>query len=127
MENKENNEIVFEDISSISPEEAKRQKKEEKSNKNVVKTVKKVADDYGEVSHKNIDKAIKAIAYIVSITFFVIFLAVAVVLFVLDKSLIFLSAIILVVGGAVSLIFLYLIYGLGYIISQNKEILRRLK
>ncbi len=120
MDNKEVNEMVFEDISSSSPDNAV--KKVQKT----VKAAKKAADDYGDSSHKNIDKVIKFIEYLVAISLFIVFLVAAGVVFYLDKMLIFLSALILVLGGAVSLMILNLIYGLGYIISQNKEILRRL-
>ncbi len=127
MENKEKNEMVFEDISSSSPASVSKAIKQTRETvKDVAYVAKKAADDYGEKGLKNIDKVIKVIAYIVSITFFILFLGVAGIVFFLDNSLIFLSALILVLGGGISLIFLYLIYGLGQILSQNKEILRRL-
>lgn len=116
LENRENNEIIFEDIVSVSPQAAKKQKKLEKFRKN----------DSNQ-SYKNLDKTIKKIAYIVSIAMFLLFIGIAGFIFFLDRALIFLSAVILVVGSGISLIFLYLIYGLGHIISQNEEILRRLK
>lgn len=127
MENKDKNEMIFEDISSSSPSSVSKVIKQTKETvKDVAYVTKKAADDYGEKGLKNIDKVIKVIAYIVSIAFFVLFLGVAGVVFFLDKSLIFLCALILVLGAGISLMFLYLIYGLGLIISQNKEILRRL-
>ena len=128
MDNKEVNEMVFEDISSSTPNSVKKTVKQAgEAAVNTARTVKKAADTYGELGHKNIDKAIKIIAYVVAIAFFLVFLAGAILVYFLDNSLIFLSALILVFGGVISLIFLYLIYGLGYIISQNKEILKRLK
>lgn len=128
MENKENKEIIFEDISSSSPASVSKAIKQTRETvKDAAYVAKKAADDYGEKGLKNIDKVIKVIAYIVSIAFFLLFLGVAGIVFFLDNSLIFLSTLILVLGGGISLMFLYLIYGLGQIISQNKEILRRLK
>ncbi len=128
MDEKKVNELVFEDISSSSPNSVKKTVKQAgETAKNTAKKAKKAADDYGEKGFKHIDKAIKRIAFLVSITFFIIFLAGAAVVFYLDNALIFVSALILVVGSVISLIFLYLIYGLGQIISMNKEILRRLR
>ena len=69
---------------------------------------------------------IKIIAFVVSIGVALLFLVAAAVVLILDKTLFFLSALILLFGFAIALIFLYLIYGLGLLISQNKEILRRL-
>ncbi len=128
MENKDYNEVIFEDISSSSKSSVKKAVKQtEEAVKAAAYVTKKAADTYGEKGLKNIEKVIKVISYVVSIAFFLLFLAVAGVLYLLDHSLIFLSALILVFGGVISLIFLYLIYGLGEIIAQNKEILRRLK
>lgn len=128
MAEKENNKIVFEDISSSSPASvSKAVKQTGEAARAAAYTAKKAADNYGEKGLKNIDRIIKKIAYFVSVIFFLLFLGIAGVVYFLDSSLIFVCALILVLGGAVSLIFLYLIYGLGEIISQNKEILRRLR
>ncbi len=128
MENNEKKEIAFEDISSSSPTSVSKViKQTEEAVKNAAYVTKVAADNYGEKGLKNIDKIIKVISYIVSIAFFILFLGVAGVVYFLDNSLIFLSAIILVLGGGISLIFLYLIYGLGQLLAQNKEILRRLR
>ncbi len=127
MENKEKKEMVFEDISSSSPSSVSKViKKAKETIKDATYIAKTTADDYGEKGLKNIEKVIKIMAYVVSIAVFVLFLGVAGVVFFLDKSLIFLCALILVFGGGISLLFLYLIYGLGEVISQNKEILRKL-
>ncbi len=128
MENRENKDMVFEDISSSSPASvSKKIKQTAEFAKDTAYAAKIAADNYGEKGLKNIDKVIKKIAYVVSIAFFILFLCIAGLVFFLDKSLIFLCALILVLGTAISLVFLYLIYGLGEIISQNKEILKRLK
>lgn len=128
MDNNENNKLVFEDISSSSPNSVKKTVKQAgEVAANTARVAKKAADNYGEKGLKNLDKAIKLIAYVVSITFFLIFIAAAGLVFFLDKTLIFLCALILIFGAVISLIFLYLIYGLGEVIAQNKEILRRLR
>ncbi len=134
---KNNNKIKFEDISSSSKPASKMEnvmkKTEEitkvavKKTKKAAKIAKKVADDYGETSFRNIDGMIKLISFVVAIGVALLFLIMAVVVLVFDKTLFFLSVLILLFGFAIALISLYLIYGLGLSISQNKEILRRLE
>lgn len=123
-----NKNVVFEDISSNSPETpiVKVVKQTKKAAKKAAKVAKKAADGYGNSAFKNIDKVIKMIAFVVATTVALLFLATAFVVFKLDKSFKFICALILVVGVVVSLIFLFLIYGIGHIISQNKEILKKL-
>ncbi len=133
MENNENK-IEFEDISSSSKTTIK--KAVEKTGKVVEKTgeiakttakkVKKASDFYGTLNFENIDKVIKIISYVVSIGVFLIFLVAAALVYIIDHALIFLSAIILLAGAAIALIFLYLIFAQGLIISQNNEILKKL-
>ncbi len=133
MENNENK-MVFEDISSSSPSAIKKAvkktekvvKKTGKVAKATAKKVKKVSDLYGTLNYENLDKVIKIISYVVAIGVFLIFLAAAALVYVLDHALIFLSALILLAGAAIALIFLYLIFAQGLIISQNNEILKRL-
>ena len=132
----DNNEFQFVDISSSSKPKSSKAKVSKKTGKitrtavkntkKAVSTAKKLSDDYGEFSFKNIAGMIKHIAFVVSIGVALLFLVAAAIVFVLDKTLFFLSALILLFGFAVALISLYLIYGLGLLISQNKEILRRL-
>ena len=132
----DNNEFQFVDISSSSKPKSsmgnvvkktgKITKTAVKNTKKAAKFAKKLSDDYGEFSFKNIAGMIKLIAFVVSIGVALLFLVAAAIVFILDKTLFFLSALILLFGFAVALISLYLIYGLGLLISQNKEILRRL-
>ncbi len=110
------NDFVFEDISSSTPVE--------KCKKQVKKAVKAV-DDYGEGAFKNIDKVIKAISFIVAIGIFLLFAAIAAVLYMLDQMFMLISAAVLVLGAIFALIALFLIYGLGHIITQNKQLLKR--
>lgn len=102
-------EMVFEDISSST-----------------VETKKKKNNSFAENGFKNIDKIIKSIAYILAICVLVVFLALAAVVFLMDKSFYLISVLILAVGIALALVVLFLTYGLGHIISQNNEILKRL-
>ena len=132
----DNNEFQFVDISSSSKPKSSKAKVSKKTGKitrtavkntkKAAKFAKKLSDDYGEFSFKNIAGMIKLIAFVVSIGVSLLFLVAAAIVFILDKTLFFLSALILLFGFAVALISLYLIYGLGLLISQNKEILRRL-
>lgn len=127
MDNNEFNHQNFEDISSSSSTPLKTAvAKTSKAAKKAVKVAKKAADGYGNSAFKNIDKVIKLIAFVVAIAFLLLFLAGAYIVYKLDKTFLFVSALIAVVGVAISLIFLFLIYGTGHIISQNKEIIRRL-
>jgi len=120
FENNENMQPIYEDISSHSPSPVK------DSAKKAVKATKKAADNYGNSAFKNIDKVIKIIAFIVSLTTLLIFGAGAAIVYFMDKSLILICALILFVGVATSLISLFLIFGFGHIISQNKAILKKL-
>lgn len=127
LSDKKKEKIVYEDISSTSPEPVvDAAKKTKRAAKKAAKVAKRAADSYANATFKNIDKAIKIIAFVVAASFFLVFLLGAAVLYLMDKSLIFLCALILVLGAAISLIFLFLIYGIGHIISQNKEILKKL-
>ncbi len=81
---------------------------------------------YSEGAFRNIDKVIKAISVIVAISIFLLFAAVAAVLYIFDSIFLILSIGLLIFGIILSLITMYLIFGIGHIISQNKEILRRL-
>ncbi len=110
------NDFVFEDISSSTP--ADRRKKQ------LEKAVQAV-DNYGEGAAKNIDKVIKAISFIVAIGIFILFAAVAVVLFYLDKMFTIVAIGVLVIGIVLSLIMLFIIYGIGHIITQNNQLLKR--
>lgn len=103
-------EMEFEDISSSSP---------------VVKK-ESLSKVYSEGALKHIDKVIKAISFFVSIGTFLIFAGVAVLLVMMDKVFLAVAIGIGVFGILVSLILLFLIYGLGHIITQNKEILKRM-
>lgn len=112
MENKTENTFVFEDISSSSPSHRK--------------NLKKAANDYGNGAMRHLDKVIKAISFIVALLVAAIFFLIAALLVTLDSSFRVIALGVLIVGIVLALIFLFLIYGLGHIITQNKQILRRL-
>ena len=114
--NNSENEVVFEDISSSTPAHKYKEK--------VEKAVKAV-DDYGEGAFKHIDKIIKVISFIVAIGVFLVFAAGAVVLYMLDKVFMLIALGVLILGVIFALISLFIIYGIGHIITQNKEILKR--
>lgn len=113
MSNTSGNEIVYEDISSSSP-------------KGKVKQMNSAVKAYGNGASRHIDKVIKAISFIVAIGVFLIFTAIAALLVMLDQVFTVIAVGVFVVGVVLSLIFLFLIYGTGHIISLCKEILRRL-
>lgn len=109
---KNTNDFVFEDISSSSP--------------NLKKRVSVANKEYGNGAMRHIDVVIKTISFIVAIIIAVVFFGLAAVLVMLDSSFKVIAIAVLVVGLVLSLITLFLIYGIGHIITQNKQILRRL-
>ena len=108
--NNTENEIIYEDISSSS------------------KGIKKESfiEEYAESAFKNLDKVVKTISFLISISTFLIFAVIAVVLYMFDSVFLILSIGLLIFGILLSLILLFLIYALGHIITQNNEILKRL-
>ena len=108
----QNNEqdMVFEDISSATK-----------------KPTVSITEEYAGKALSNIDKVLKTISFIVAIGVFIAFAAIAAVLAYLDSVFILVSVGILVVGTILSLILLFVIYGMGQIISQNNEIIKRIK
>ena len=114
--NNTQNDFVFEDISSSTPAD--------KCKKQIEKAV-RVVDNYGDTAVKNIDKVIKAISFIVAIGIFLVFAAIAVVLYLLDKMFTLVAIGVLVLGILMALIMLFIIYGIGHIITQNNALLKR--
>lgn len=108
MSNENKAELVFEDISSSTP-------------KNETLT-----DKYVNKAVTNIDKTIKVISFIVAIGIFLIFAAVAGVLVLLDKVFLIVAVGVAVIGIVIAIISLFIIYGIGHIITQNNEILKKL-
>ena len=108
-----NEEFIFEDISSSTIPKSK-------------SSLKTVTENYGNGVFKHLDKIIKAISFIVAIGILLIFAAVAVVLVMLDKIFAVVSAAVFIVGIILALISLFLIYAIGHLISQNNEIMKHL-
>lgn len=75
---------------------------------------------------KHIDKIIKAISFIVAFAVLIVSIALGAVLIIIDKIFVVVAIGVLIVGIALALISLFLIYGLGHMITQNNEILKRL-
>lgn len=108
-----NEDLMFEDISSSSLPKTK-------------SSLKAVSQNYGNGVFKHLDKIIKAISFIVSIGILLMFAAVAAVLVMLDKIFAVVAVAVLIVGIILSLMVLFLIYAVGHLISQNNEIIKRL-
>lgn len=87
---------------------------------------KTIMDKYTNKAISNIDKVIKFFAIIVAIGIFLLFAAVAAILILLDSIFTIVAVGVAVLGIVISIITLFLIYGIGQIITQNNEILRRL-
>ena len=108
-----NEELMFEDISSSSLPKTK-------------SSLKAVSQNYGNGVFKHLDKIIKAISFIVSLGILLMFAAVAAVLVMLDKIFAVVAVAVFIVGIILSLIVLFLIYAVGHLISHNNEIIKRL-
>lgn len=108
-----NEDLMFEDISSSSLPKTKN-------------SLKAVSQNYGNGVFKHLDKIIKAISFIVSLGILLMFAAVAAVLVMLDKIFAVVAVAVFIVGIILSLIVLFLIYAVGHLISQNNEIIKRL-
>ncbi len=111
MAKKRDSEFVFEDISSSSKSK---------------KGIRASSNDYANGAMRHLDKVIKAISFIVALLVAAVFFIVAAIVVTLDASFKFIALAIVIVGIILALICLFLIYGLGHIITQNKQILRRL-
>lgn len=108
-----NEDLMFEDISSSSLPKTK-------------SSLKAVSQNYGNGVFKHLDKIIKAISFIVSLGILLMFAAVAAVLVMLDKIFAVVAVAVFIVGIILSLMVLFLIYAVGHLISQNNEIIKRL-
>ena len=111
MAKKRDSEFVFEDISSSSKSK---------------KGIRASSNDYANGAMRHLDKVIKAISFIVALLVAAVFFIVAAIVVTLDANFKFIALAIVIVGIILALICLFLIYGLGHIITQNKQILRRL-
>ncbi|MBR4123256.1 MAG: hypothetical protein IKT93_02415 [Clostridia bacterium] len=90
-------------------------------------TEKTIIDKYTNKAISNIDKVIKFLAFVVAIGIFLVFSAVAIILVLLDSLFTIVAVGVLILGIVIAIIALFLIYGMGQIMTQNNEILRRLQ
>ena len=90
-------------------------------------TEKTIIDKYTNKAISNIDKVIKFLAFVVAIGIFLVFAAVAIILVLLDSLFTIVAVGVLILGIVIAIIALFLIYGMGQIMTQNNEILRRLQ
>ncbi len=82
---------------------------------------------YGRGIFKKLGGIIKAISFVVSFFVFAVMLVIGFVLYKVDVFFKPFAIAIVIFGAVVALIIMFLIYGLGQVISQNNEILRRLE
>ncbi len=85
------------------------------------------AKKYTSAAVSHMDKVVKSIAFLVAFGILLFFAAIAALLLVLDMAFMIIAAAVMLLGIIFALIFLFLIYGMGQIISQNNEILKKLK
>ncbi len=122
---------LFETVSDDNKSAVSEEKPILPSKKELKKKAKKALDtvtakEYSKKAVTNIDKVVKAISFIVAAFVLLVFAAAALVLFLMDKAFIVIAAAVLAVGIIFALIFLFIIYGIGHIITQNNEILKRI-
>lgn len=112
----------MEDISSTSASYRKKSAKAEKAAKTAVKYV----NTYSKSIFKNLGNIIKGIAFVIAFAIIGVSFLLAYFLYSPDALYMAISIGIVLFGTMVAAITLFLIYGMGQIICQNDEILRRL-
>ncbi|MBE6728575.1 MAG: hypothetical protein E7562_08030 [Ruminococcaceae bacterium] len=111
--------IEFEDIRSSSDSKAaKLKRKAKKAAKPVVK--------YADGMFKYLGHIIKAIGFLIGFAIFGACLFVGYYLYSKDPTFEVISLSIVIAGIVIGMICMFLIFGLGHIVCQNNEILRRL-
>ncbi len=84
-------------------------------------------EKYGNSIANNLGLIIKAISFVTAFAIILIAFAIAFLVFSTQPLYIALSLGIVVVGTILAAIIMFLIYGLGHLIIQNNEIIKRLK
>lgn len=115
--NNSNIPIEFEDIRSSSGTPPQR----------AVRQVKRSAELYGNGIFKHLGSIIKAISFMVAFGILGIALFVGYFLYSKDHTAIVISLCIVIAGLVFALITMFLIFGLGHVICQNNEIMRRIR
>lgn len=95
--------------------------------KKVGATIDKPVEKYGNAVAKNLGYIIKAISFVVAFSIIILTFVIAFLVFSTQPLYIAISFGIVVVGVIIAAISMFLIYGLGHLIIQNNEILKRLK
>lgn len=83
--------------------------------------------EYGKGIFKKLGGIIKVISFLVSFFIFAVTLVLGLILYKIDAFFMPFAIAIVIFGALLALIVMFLIYGLGQVISQNNEILRRLE
>lgn len=73
----------------------------------------------------NLGKIIKIISFVVAVAILLFFLAIGIVLSMLDKFFVFIAIILFILGLIIAAISMFIIFGLGQVICQNDEILKK--
>ncbi|MCQ2454808.1 MAG: hypothetical protein MJ090_01500 [Clostridia bacterium] len=84
-------------------------------------------EEYENAIFKNIGNIIKFIAFVVCFTTIIISFVAAYFIFSFNALFMTIAAAIVLVGTIISVILLFIIYGLGHAICQNNEIISRLR
>mgnify|MGYP004473447945 FL=1 len=109
--------VEFEDIRSSSGTGSQK----------AVRKVKESAELYGSGIFKHLGNIIKAISFMVSFGILGIALFVGYFLYSKDHTAVVISLCIVIAGLVFAMITMFLIFGLGHVICQNNEIMKRLK
>ena len=119
----QNDDAGFEDIKSYTGSSRRK-------NKNRWKLSEQKDDpllEYGNGIFKKLGGIIKVISFLVSFFIFAVTLVLSFILYSIDKFFLPFALALLIFGVIFSLITMFLIYGIGQVIAQNNEILRRLE
>lgn len=117
MDTSEKNLMDYSDFEDISSSSTTSEEKIE---------VKEYIDKYGNGLFKHMGGIIKFIAFLICFTIIIASLVTAYIFFSKSTFSIILSIAIVGGGAAIALIFLFMIYGMGHVISQNNQILTKL-
>ena len=90
-------------------------------------TLKGIFSKYSNGIFNSLGTLIKGISFVVAFAILIIFILVAFLMLSSDMNFMGLAICIVLVGIIVAAIFMFLIFGLGHLITQNDEILKLLK
>ena len=107
----------FEDINSSFVQEP--------TKKNPLDYIKYGLGKFEDFFLNNLGKIIKIISFVVAVAILLVFLGIGIVLSMLDKFFVFIAVILFILGLIVAAISMFIIFGLGQVICQNDEILKK--